>query len=101
MLFTTTTPSAGKDATQDFEEIGHSISARDMLDKYKIGAYAVRSAGARHGGGGWMDGGCCHAAARHSHTLRRPAGVRATAARRLRDGWLVLFFDESPLARAR
>jgi cytochrome b involved in lipid metabolism len=32
---------AGKDATQDFEEIGHSKSARDMLDKYLIGAYAV------------------------------------------------------------
>jgi cytochrome b involved in lipid metabolism len=34
---------AGKDATQDFEEIGHSKSARDMLDKYLIGAYAVSS----------------------------------------------------------
>jgi cytochrome b involved in lipid metabolism len=32
---------AGKDATQDFEEIGHSKSARDMLDKYLIGAFAV------------------------------------------------------------
>lgn len=34
---------AGKDATQDFEEIGHSKSARDMLDKYLIGAFAVSS----------------------------------------------------------
>lgn len=32
---------AGKDATQDFEEIGHSKSARDMLEKYLIGTYAV------------------------------------------------------------
>lgn len=34
---------AGKDATQDFEEIGHSKSARDMLEKYLIGTYAVSS----------------------------------------------------------
>jgi hypothetical protein len=32
---------SGKDATQDFEEIGHSNSARDLLEKYIIGAYAV------------------------------------------------------------
>eukprot|EP00775_Hariotina_reticulata_P009184 gene9184-9350_t len=32
--------SAGKDATQDFEEIGHSNSARELLEKYLIGAYA-------------------------------------------------------------
>lgn len=31
---------AGKDATQDFEEIGHSKSARDMLEKYLIGSFA-------------------------------------------------------------
>lgn len=29
--------SAGKDATQDFDEIGHSNSARDLLEKYIIG----------------------------------------------------------------
>lgn len=34
---------AGKDATQDFEEIGHSKSARDMLDKYLLGEFAVSS----------------------------------------------------------
>jgi hypothetical protein len=34
---------SGKDATQDFEEIGHSKSARDMLEKYLIGTYAVSS----------------------------------------------------------
>ncbi|KIY98883.1 cytochrome b5 [Monoraphidium neglectum] len=32
--------SSGKDATQDFEEIGHSNSAREMLNKYQIGEYA-------------------------------------------------------------
>ncbi|KAI8464314.1 MAG: hypothetical protein J3K34DRAFT_440791 [Monoraphidium minutum] len=32
--------SSGKDATQDFEEIGHSNSAREMLNKYLIGEYA-------------------------------------------------------------
>jgi cytochrome b involved in lipid metabolism len=32
---------AGKDATQDFEEIGHSNSARELLNKYYIGEYAV------------------------------------------------------------
>jgi hypothetical protein len=37
----TTLLSTGKDATQDFEEIGHSNSARELLEKYLIGAYAV------------------------------------------------------------
>lgn len=32
--------SAGKDATQDFEEIGHSNSARELLEKYLIGQFA-------------------------------------------------------------
>jgi cytochrome b involved in lipid metabolism len=32
---------AGKDATQDFEEIGHSNSARELLEKYHIGGFAV------------------------------------------------------------
>ncbi|KAL5224272.1 hypothetical protein ABZP36_010911 [Zizania latifolia] len=27
----------GKDATNDFEDIGHSESAREMMDKYHIG----------------------------------------------------------------
>lgn len=38
---------AGKDATQDFEEIGHSKSARDMLEKYLIGSFAVSSSKTR------------------------------------------------------
>lgn len=29
----------GKDATEDFNEIGHSKSARELLSNYKIGAY--------------------------------------------------------------
>lgn len=33
----------GKDATQDFDEIGHSNSARDLLEKYIIGRFAVSS----------------------------------------------------------
>eukprot|EP00197_Chlamydomonas_leiostraca_P007180 CAMPEP_0202865772 /NCGR_PEP_ID=MMETSP1391-20130828/6345_1 /ASSEMBLY_ACC=CAM_ASM_000867 /TAXON_ID=1034604 /ORGANISM="Chlamydomonas leiostraca, Strain SAG 11-49" /LENGTH=129 /DNA_ID=CAMNT_0049545649 /DNA_START=13 /DNA_END=402 /DNA_ORIENTATION=+ len=31
--------STGKDATQDFEEIGHSNSAKQLLEKYLIGSY--------------------------------------------------------------
>ncbi|KAK9843403.1 hypothetical protein WJX81_000599 [Elliptochloris bilobata] len=31
--------STGKDATEDFEEIGHSNSAKEMLTKYVIGKY--------------------------------------------------------------
>mmetsp|Transcript_12654 Transcript_12654/g.27386 ORF Transcript_12654/g.27386 Transcript_12654/m.27386 type:complete len:132 (+) Transcript_12654:137-532(+) len=31
--------STGKDATQDFEEIGHSNSAKQLLEKYYIGKY--------------------------------------------------------------
>lgn len=27
----------GKDATNDFEDVGHSDSARDMMEKYLIG----------------------------------------------------------------
>lgn len=27
----------GKDATDDFEDVGHSTSAREMMDKYYIG----------------------------------------------------------------
>lgn len=34
-------PIAGKDATQDFEEIGHSNSAKKLLEKYHIGQYEV------------------------------------------------------------
>ena len=33
---------AGKDATEDFEEIGHSNAAKEMLDKYLVGDFAVR-----------------------------------------------------------
>ncbi|GLI63197.1 hypothetical protein VaNZ11_006096 [Volvox africanus] len=31
--------STGKDATQDFEEIGHSNSAKKLLEKYLIGEF--------------------------------------------------------------
>ncbi|KAL2558808.1 Cytochrome [Forsythia ovata] len=31
------TTEAGKDATNDFEDVGHSDSAREMMDKYYIG----------------------------------------------------------------
>jgi len=34
---------SGKDATEDFEEIGHSNAAREMLDKYYIGEFEVSS----------------------------------------------------------
>jgi cytochrome b involved in lipid metabolism len=33
---------AGKDATEEFEEIGHSSTAQEMLEKYLIGNFAVR-----------------------------------------------------------
>ena len=32
---------AGKDATEDFEEIGHSNAAKEMLAKYVIGDFDV------------------------------------------------------------
>ena len=32
---------SGKDATEDFDEIGHSKSARELLSNYKIGTFAV------------------------------------------------------------
>lgn len=32
---------AGKDATEEFEEIGHSRAAKEMLGKYYIGEFAV------------------------------------------------------------
>ena len=31
----------GRDATEDFDEIGHSNSAREMLDKYLLGDFVV------------------------------------------------------------
>ena len=31
----------GKDATQDFDEIGHSNSAKALLQKYLIGKFEV------------------------------------------------------------
>ncbi|XP_022735311.1 cytochrome b5-like isoform X2 [Durio zibethinus] len=31
----------GKDATDDFEDVGHSDSARDMMDKYHVGKIDV------------------------------------------------------------
>lgn len=36
---------AGKDATEEFEEIGHSRAAKEMLGKYYIGEYAVSPTG--------------------------------------------------------
>ncbi|XP_047323919.1 cytochrome b5-like [Impatiens glandulifera] len=33
----------GKDATDDFEDVGHSDSAREMLDKYLIGEIDVNT----------------------------------------------------------
>lgn len=42
LLFTLETYCAGKDATEDFEEIGHSNSAKEMLAKYVVGKYEVR-----------------------------------------------------------
>lgn len=35
----------GKDSTEDFEEIGHSKAAQEMLDKYLIGTYEVPGGG--------------------------------------------------------
>lgn len=35
---------SGKDATEDFEEIGHSNAAREMLDRYYVGEFEVRMA---------------------------------------------------------
>lgn len=53
---------AGKDSTQDFEEIGHSNSARELLDKYLIGTYAVRrrAGGCTCGVMGTPASACCH-----------------------------------------
>lgn len=31
---------AGKDATENFEDVGHSTDAREMMAKYKIGELA-------------------------------------------------------------
>lgn len=31
---------AGKDATEQFEDVGHSSDAREMMNKYKIGELA-------------------------------------------------------------
>lgn len=36
----------GKDATEDFEEIGHSAAANEMLAKYKIGKLLGGDSGA-------------------------------------------------------
>lgn len=44
------TAAAGKDSTQDFEEIGHSNSAREILEKYYIGTYEVRRWAGRQAG---------------------------------------------------
>lgn len=39
--------SSGRDATQDFDEIGHSQAARDMLKRYKVGSFAGGDANPR------------------------------------------------------
>lgn len=36
--------SSGKDATEDFEDVGHSTAARKQLDDYYVGEYDVNSA---------------------------------------------------------
>jgi cytochrome b involved in lipid metabolism len=38
---TSTSNPAGRDATKDFDEIGHSNSAKKILDKYLIGRFEV------------------------------------------------------------
>ncbi|KAI3428204.1 hypothetical protein D9Q98_006584 [Chlorella vulgaris] len=38
--FDTLVSNSGKDATEDFDEIGHSRAAKEMLAKYYIGDYA-------------------------------------------------------------
>ncbi|KAL4447198.1 hypothetical protein ABPG77_007231 [Micractinium sp. CCAP 211/92] len=38
--FDTMVSNSGKDATEEFEEIGHSRAAKEMLDKYYIGDFA-------------------------------------------------------------
>ncbi|XP_073981537.1 cytochrome b5 isoform X1 [Rhodnius prolixus] len=48
---------AGRDATEAFEDVGHSTDAREMMSKYKIGELAEEdrtSVGTR--GGIWEDG---------------------------------------------
>lgn len=51
---------SGKDGTEDFEEIGHSSTAKEMLADYYIGEYEggdahvqtpVKSSESRHSGG--------------------------------------------------
>ena len=36
---------AGKDATNDFEDVGHSKHARDMLSKYIVGTFSGGESG--------------------------------------------------------
>ncbi|KAI8565113.1 hypothetical protein RHMOL_Rhmol03G0235200 [Rhododendron molle] len=38
----------GKDATDDFEDVGHSDSAREMMDKYYIGDIDMSTVPRRH-----------------------------------------------------
>uniref|UniRef100_A0A224XZZ2 Cytochrome b5 n=1 Tax=Panstrongylus lignarius TaxID=156445 RepID=A0A224XZZ2_9HEMI len=48
---------AGRDATEAFEDVGHSTDARDMMSKYKIGELAEEdrtTVGTK--GGIWEDG---------------------------------------------
>jgi cytochrome b involved in lipid metabolism len=54
---------AGKDATEDFEDVGHSTGARQQLAEFEVGELppseraAVSSGGGGGGGGGSMVGG--------------------------------------------
>eukprot|EP00873_Tetraselmis_striata_P018376 jgi/Tetstr1/438640/TSEL_027191.t1 len=53
---------SGRDATDDFEDVGHSTSAREWLQKYYIGEYAggdpsAEKKAAKNGQAGAPDGG--------------------------------------------
>lgn len=39
---------AGKDATNDFDDVGHSDSAREMMDKYYIGEVDISTVPLKH-----------------------------------------------------
>ena len=48
---------AGADATEDFEDVGHSQQARDTLKKYELGELPPSERKASGGGGGGGGGG--------------------------------------------
>ena len=56
----------GQDATESFEEIGHSNAARELLNKYEIGDYEVQAVrpllqALLHAGLTWIEWLCCTA----------------------------------------